>query len=184
MKNIRTVRLFQKKISFLLDVQAMKKLLVISFLTLAVFFLSASFGDSFISPIKVVQTLFGQGSDFDQLIIIDFRMPRIFMAMFTGMALAVAGAVLQGIIKNPLASPDIIGISAGGGAAVVGFLAIFSDSNHSLTVSIEWMPLAGFIGATVVGCLVYLFAWKDGVTPNRLVLIGISVSALMQAVTT
>lgn len=184
MKNIRTVRLFQKKISFLLDVQAMKKLLVISFLTLAVFFLSASFGDSFISPIKVVQTLFGQGSDFDQLIIIDFRMPRIFMAMFTGMALAVAGAVLQGIIKNPLASPDIIGISAGGGAAVVGFLAIFSDSNHSLTVSIEWMPLAGFIGATVVGCLVYLFAWKDGVTPNRLVLIGISVSALMQAITT
>ena len=74
MKNIRTVRLFHKKISFLLDVQAMKKLLVISFLTLAVFFLSASFGDSFINPFKVLQTLFGQGSDFDQLIIIDFRM--------------------------------------------------------------------------------------------------------------
>ena len=46
------------------------------------------------------------------------------------------------------------------------------------------MPLAGFIGATIVGCIVYLFAWKDGVTPNRLVLIGISVSAFMQAITT
>jgi len=184
MKQLKTVRLLQNKISFLLDVKASKKLTFISIITLAVFFFSASFGDSFINPFTVIQTLFGNGSEFDQLIIVDFRMPRIFLAAFAGMALAVAGAILQGIIKNPLASPDIIGISAGGGAAVVGFLAIFSDSNHSLTVSIEWLPLAGFIGATIVGLIVYVFAWKDGVTPARLVLIGIGVSAFMQAITT
>lgn len=184
MKQLKTVRLLQNKISFLLDVKASKKLTFISIITLAVFFFSASFGDSFINPFTVIQTLFGNGSEFDQLIIVDFRMPRIFLAAFAGMALAVAGAILQGIIKNPLASPDIIGISAGGGAAVVGFLAMFSDSNHSLTVSIEWLPLAGFIGATIVGLIVYVFAWKDGVTPTRLVLIGIGVSAFMQAITT
>jgi len=184
MKQLKTVRLLQNKISFLLDVKASKKLTFISIITLAVFFFSASFGDSFINPFTVIQTLFGKGSEFDQLIIVDFRMPRIFLAAFAGMALAVAGAILQGIIKNPLASPDIIGISAGGGAAVVGFLAMFSDSNHSLTVSIEWLPLAGFIGATFVGLIVYVFAWKDGVTPTRLVLIGIGVSAFMQAITT
>jgi len=184
MKQLKTVRLLQNKISFLLDVKASKKLTFISIMTLAVFFFSASFGDSFINPFTVIQTLFGKGSEFDQLIIVDFRMPRIFLAAFAGMALAVAGAILQGIIKNPLASPDIIGISAGGGAAVVGFLAMFSDSNHSLTVSIEWLPLAGFIGATIVGLIVYVFAWKDGVTPTRLVLIGIGVSAFMQAITT
>jgi len=184
MKQLKTIRLLQNKISFLLDVKASKKLTFISIMTLAVFFFSASFGDSFINPFTVIQTLFGKGSEFDQLIIVDFRMPRIFLAAFAGMALAVAGAILQGIIKNPLASPDIIGISAGGGAAVVGFLAIFSDSNHSLTVSIEWLPLAGFIGATFVGVIVYIFAWKDGVTPTRLVLIGIGVSAFMQAITT
>ncbi|MFC9540712.1 FecCD family ABC transporter permease [Lysinibacillus sp. NPDC056959] len=184
MKQLKTVRLLQNKISFLLDVKASKKLTFISIMTLAVFFFSASFGDSFINPFTVIQTLFGYGSEFDQLIIVDFRMPRIFLAAFAGMALAVAGAILQGIIKNPLASPDIIGISAGGGAAVVGFLAMFSDSNHSLTVSIEWLPLAGFIGATIVGLIVYVFAWKDGVTPTRLVLIGIGVSAFMQAITT
>ncbi|MEB2301247.1 iron ABC transporter permease [Lysinibacillus xylanilyticus] len=184
MKQLKTVRLLQNKISFLLDVIASKKLTFISIITLAVFFFSASFGDSFINPFTVIQTLFGNGSEFDQLIIVDFRMPRIFLAAFAGMALAVAGAILQGIIKNPLASPDIIGISAGGGAAVVGFLAIFSDSNHSLTVSIEWLPLAGFMGATIVGLIVYVFAWKDGVTPARLVLIGIGVSAFMQAITT
>ncbi|MDM5248073.1 iron ABC transporter permease [Lysinibacillus sp. G4S2] len=184
MKQLKTVRLLQNKISFLLDVKASKKLTFIGIITLAVFFFSASFGESFINPLTVIQTLFGKGSEFDQLIIVDFRMPRIFLAAFAGMALAVAGAILQGIIKNPLASPDIIGISAGGGAAVVGFLAIFSDSNHSLTVSIEWLPLAGFIGATFVGIIVYVFAWKDGVTPTRLVLIGIGVSAFMQAITT
>ncbi|MFJ7886783.1 FecCD family ABC transporter permease [Lysinibacillus xylanilyticus] len=184
MKNLKTIRLLQNKVSFLLDIKASKKLTLISIIALAVFLFSASFGDSFINPIKVLQVLIGKGSDFDQLIIVDFRMPRIFIAAFAGMALAVAGAILQGIIKNPLASPDIIGISAGGGAAVVGFLAMFSDSNHSLTVSIEWLPLAGFIGATIVGLIVYIFAWKDGVTPTRLVLIGIGVSAFMQAITT
>jgi len=184
MKQLKTVRLLQNKISFLLDVKASKKLTFISIITLAVFFFSASFGESFINPLTVIKTLLSKGSEFDQLIIVDFRMPRIFLAAFAGMALAVAGAILQGIIKNPLASPDIIGISAGGGAAVVGFLAIFSDSNHSLTVSIEWLPLAGFIGATFVGIIVYVFAWKDGVTPTRLVLIGIGVSAFMQAITT
>lgn len=184
MKNLKTIRLLQNKVSFLLDIKASKKLTLISIIALAVFFFSASFGDSFINPIKVLQVFIGKGSDFDQLIIVDFRMPRIFIAAFAGMALAVSGAILQGIIKNPLASPDIIGISAGGGAAVVGFLAIFSDSNHSLTVSIEWLPLAGFIGATIVGLIVYVFAWKDGVTPTRLVLIGIGVSAFMQAITT
>jgi len=184
MKNLKTIRLLQNKVSFLLDIKASKKLTLISIIALAVFLFSASFGDSFINPIKVLQVLIGNGSDFDQLIIVDFRMPRIFIAAFAGMALAVAGAILQGIIKNPLASPDLIGISAGGGAAVVGFLAMFSDSNHSLTVSIEWLPLAGFIGATIVGLIDYIFAWKDGVTPTRLVLIGIGVSAFMQAITT
>ncbi|MFJ7982554.1 FecCD family ABC transporter permease [Lysinibacillus xylanilyticus] len=184
MKHLKTIRLLQNKVSFLLDIKASKKLTLISIIALAVFFFSASFGDSFINPIKVLQVLIGKGSEFDQLIIVDFRMPRIFIAAFAGMALAVAGAILQGIIKNPLASPDIIGISAGGGAAVVGFLAMFSDSNHSLTVSIEWLPLAAFIGATIVGLIVYVFAWKDGVTPTRLVLIGIGVSAFMQAITT
>ncbi|MCH7322847.1 iron ABC transporter permease [Solibacillus sp. MA9] len=184
MKHFKPIRLLQNKISFLLDVRASKKISIISIIAIAVFLFSASLGESFINPVKVFQVLMGKGTEFDQLIIVDFRLPRIFIAAFAGMALAVAGAILQGIIKNPLASPDIIGISAGGSVAVVGFLAIFSDSNHSLTVSIEWLPLAGFIGATFVGMIVYLFAWKDGVTPNRLVLIGIGVSAFMQAITT
>lgn len=184
MNHFKTIRLLKDRLSFLLDIKAYKKIILLVFLTIAIFIFSASVGDSYINPLNVLQILFGGGNDFDQLVVIDFRLPRIFIAAFAGMALAVAGAILQGMIKNPLASPDIIGISAGGGAAVVAFLAIFSDSNHSLTVSIQWLPVAGFIGATSIGFLVYIFAWKDGITPIRLVLIGIGVSAFMQAMTT
>ncbi|MEX3624861.1 FecCD family ABC transporter permease [Viridibacillus arvi] len=184
MKQYRTIRLLQQKISFLLDIKATRKISLLFCLVMATFILSAAVGDSFINPLNVFQILFGGGNDFDRLVVIDFRLPRILIAAFAGMALAVAGAILQGMIKNPLASPDIIGISAGGGAAVVAFLAIFSDQNHSLTVSIQWLPIAGFIGATLIGFVVYFLAWKDGITPIRLVLIGIGVSAFMQAMTT
>jgi iron complex transport system permease protein len=88
------------------------------------------------------------------------------------------------MIRNPLASPDILGITGGAAVAVVGFLAVFSDENNALTVSIKWLPVSAFIGATVVALLVYFLAWKNGVSPIRLVLIGIGISSLMQALTT
>jgi iron complex transport system permease protein len=100
------------------------------------------------------------------------------------MSLAVAGAILQGMIRNPLASPDILGITGGAAVAVVLFFAIFSDKNNSLTISIHWLPLGAFLGATIAALLVYLLSWKNGIVPMRLVLIGIGVSALMQAGTT
>lgn len=120
----------------------------------------------------------------EQLVVTSLRLPRIIVALMVGMSLAVAGAILQGMIRNPLASPDILGITGGAAVAVVGFLAFFSDENNALTVSIKWMPLAAFIGAGVIAILVYILAWKNGVSPFRLVLIGIGVSALMQALTT
>jgi iron complex transport system permease protein len=137
-----------------------------------------------INPLTVVSVLFGGGPEMEKLIITSFRLPRIIVALMVGISLAVAGGILQGMIRNPLASPDVLGITGGAAAAVVSFLAMFSDKNHSLTVSIAWLPLAAFIGATVIGFLVYFLAWKNGVSPIRLVLIGIGISALMQAITT
>lgn len=120
----------------------------------------------------------------EQLVVTSFRLPRIIVALMVGISLAVAGGILQGMIRNPLASPDILGITGGAAVAVVGFLAFFSDENNALTVSIKWMPLAAFIGAGVIAGLVYILAWKNGVSPFRLILIGIGISALMQALTT
>ncbi|WP_010306154.1 FecCD family ABC transporter permease [Kurthia senegalensis] len=184
MKSLKTIRLGKQRVSFLLDTRASRRTIFVGCMAILAVLISASFGESFINPWHVIQALLGQGDAYNQLLVVDFRLPRILLAAFAGMALAVAGAILQGMIKNPLASPDIIGISAGGSAAVVGFLALFSNNDHVLLVSINWMPLAGFIGAMLVGLLVYVLAWKDGVTSTRLVLIGLGIATFLQAITT
>ncbi|MGB3260275.1 FecCD family ABC transporter permease [Paenisporosarcina sp.] len=149
-----------------------------------VMLISAGSGEFPLSPSKVLAALFGYGEEFDRIILIDFRLPRIMMALFVGMALAVSGAILQGITKNPLASPDLIGVTAGASFAVVLFLTLFSDENNALTVSIQWLPLFAFLGATLTALIVFALSWKNGIAPFRLLLIGIAVAAFMQAGTT
>lgn len=184
MSQYKSVRWFQGKASFLLDKKSIHVLSITVLVCAAVFILSTGMGDMKISPLSVLQVFFGGGTEMEHLVVTSFRLPRIITALLAGMSLAAAGAILQGMIRNPLASPDILGITGGAAAAVVGFLAFFSDQNNALTVSIQWMPLAAFAGAGVIALFVYLLAWKNGVTPIRLVLIGIGISALMQAFTT
>jgi iron complex transport system permease protein len=184
MSQYRNIRVGNGKISFLMD---RKSALVLSFLALVafiVFVISTGMGEMKISPFTVVKVLFGGGPEMEKLVIQSFRLPRIIIALLVGISLAVAGGILQGMIRNPLASPDILGITGGASFAVVTFLAIFSDKNNALTVSISWLPLAAFMGAAIIALLVYIFAWKNGVSPVRLVLIGIGLSTLMQALTT
>ncbi|WP_456273431.1 FecCD family ABC transporter permease [Bacillus sp. AK031] len=184
MKRYTSKRLLNEQLSFLIDLSAVKKILILFAVTALIFILSTGLGDMNIKPWTVVAIFFGGGTELEQLVVQSFRLPRIIIALLAGMSLAIAGALLQGMVRNPLASPDIIGITGGAGAAVVGFLAVFSDENNALTVSIQWLPLAAFMGAAVVAFLVYFLAWKNGVSPVRLVLIGIGISALMQAIIT
>lgn len=168
----------------LVDISAMKKIMILGVITLLVLIMSTGIGDLKIAPWKVVSVFFGGGTSLEQLVVTSFRLPRIIIALLAGMALAVAGGILQGMIRNPLASPDIIGITGGAGAAVVAFLTLFSNDDNTLMVSIKWMPVAAFVGAAVIAFLVYFLAWRKGVSPVRLVLIGIGISALTQALTT
>ncbi|QXJ37056.1 putative siderophore transport system permease protein YfhA [Parageobacillus caldoxylosilyticus] len=173
-----------KSISFLVDKKAITISLILLAVSVVIFLVSAGSGEMYISPLEVAKTLFGNGSDMNEIVIYTFRLPRILVALLAGMSFAVAGAILQGMIRNPLASPDVLGITGGAAAAVVTFLTLFSDKNNSLTISIHWLPLGAFVGATVTALLVYMLAWKNGMAPLRLVLIGIAISALMQALTT
>lgn len=184
MSKYKNFRLFNERISFLLDRKAIITFIILFFITAAVFVISTGAGEMTIHPLTVVKVLFGAGPEMETLVIQSFRLPRIIIALMVGISLAVAGGILQGMIRNPLASPDVLGITGGAAFAVVSFLGMFSDKNHSLTVSIAWLPLAAFIGAGVVALLVYFLAWKNGVSPIRLVLIGIGISTLMQALTT
>ncbi|QCR31086.1 iron ABC transporter permease [Lysinibacillus sp. SGAir0095] len=184
MSKYKNIRLLNGKLSVLVDRKAISIITVLAIITFAVFVISAGLGEMKINPLTVIKVLFGAGPETEQLVITSFRLPRIIVALVVGISLAVAGGILQGMIRNPLASPDVLGITGGAAVAVVSFLSIFSDQNHSLTVSIAWLPLVAFIGAGVIGFLVYFLAWKNGVSPIRLVLIGIGISALMQALTT
>lgn len=140
-------------------------------------------GEQYFSPWKVFNILLGNSDSFESMVVESFRMPRILISILVGISLAVAGAILQSILRNPLASPDVTGITGGASVAVVLFLALFSNDSNVLTVSIHWMPLAAFIGATIIAFLLYILAWKNGLSPFRLVLIGIGLWALTKALT-
>ncbi|MFS1518852.1 FecCD family ABC transporter permease [Bacillus sp. SCS-151] len=178
------LRVGKQKISLILDRHAIKITALFLMLLLLLFLISSGMGEQFLQPLRVVAILLGQGDAYEQLVVQSFRMPRILIAILVGMSLAVAGAILQAIVRNPLASPDIIGISGGASVAVVFFLVIFSDANNALTVSIKWLPLSAFAGATIVTFLLYILAWKNGLSAIRLVLIGISLWAFTKALTT
>ncbi|WP_238653292.1 FecCD family ABC transporter permease [Paenibacillus piscarius] len=136
-------------------------------------------GNDYISPLGVLQTIFGTGQGEYDFVIMTLRLPRVLTALLVGSALGISGAILQGVIRNPLASPDIIGITGGASAAAVAFITFFSGS-----VSIRLLPAAAVAGALVVSLLVYALSWQKGVTPIRLVLIGIGLSAAAKAATT
>ncbi|KZO00805.1 FecCD family ABC transporter permease [Pseudobacillus badius] len=184
MKKSFPLRLGKGSMSLLLDQRAVWINAIFVFLLLITFLVSTGMGEQFLQPWRVLTVLFGQGDDFEQLIVHSFRLPRILISVLVGMSLAAAGAILQAVVRNPLASPDIIGITGGASVAVVLFLTLFTDRSNALTVSIQWLPLSAFIGAAIVTFLLYLLAWKDGLSPTRLVLIGVGLWALMKSLTT
>ncbi|MBU8711764.1 iron ABC transporter permease [Brevibacillus parabrevis] len=149
--------------------------LAVAALILAVFCLSLG---SVSIPIRdVVLSLVGMNGEGSDLIITQFRLPRIVAALLIGAALAVSGSLLQGVIRNPLASPDLLGVTGGASVAVVAFMTAFTS------YSIHYVPIIAIAGAFAAASVNYSFAWKKGVTPSRLVLIGIGISTAMSALT-
>jgi len=107
------------------------------------------------------------------------RMPRLLMAFMVGGALAEAGMLFQTMVRNQLASPDVMGVTGGASAAAVWFMTAAVSS-----LSAFWLPLAAMAGGLAGGGLVYLLARKDGLSPTRLILVGIGIAAVMTAFTT
>ncbi|MBK5443206.1 MULTISPECIES: iron ABC transporter permease [unclassified Peribacillus] len=116
------------------------------------------------------------------LVIFEFRLPRIVIAALVGIGLGIAGTVMQGVTRNDLADPGILGINAGAGAAIVIFMFFFQIS-YSNGLGDSWfsiliMPLFGFVGGAAAAGLIYLFSWRNGVLDmQRLILTGIAISS-------
>ena len=156
-----------------------RKFFGISFILIALIiimiFISLRTGVISISFQEVIETIFQQGSDRNKLVLFEFRLPGIILAILIGIGLAVSGAILQGITQNELADPGIMGINTGAGLAVVLYLFL---SREGFVVSSIWMmPVAAMIGALFAAFLIYILAWKKGVSPIRLILVGIGINA-------
>ncbi|MBE1442444.1 FecCD family ABC transporter permease [Paenibacillus sp. OAS669] len=178
MKQYVPLRTKQGRLSILMHKKTMWVSLALLSACLLIAILSTGMGELYISPWNVVLSLLGAGSDDYSMVIQKLRLPRILVGLLAGASLAAAGAMLQGIVRNPLASPDIMGVTGGASVAAVGFLTYFAGS-----LSIRWLPVAALIGGAAVSIVLYLLAWKRGITPFRLILVGVGMSSLMSAAT-
>lgn len=123
---------------------------------------------------EIVSTLWNRSDGVNYQILFNIRLPRILLGALVGGCFAVSGTILQGVMRNPLASPGIIGVSAGGGLA--GVLVMLALPQFGFLL----VP-AAFCGSLTTAFLVYLLAWKRGVSPVRLILAGVAVSAMLGA---
>jgi len=156
-------------------------------LTLLAAYISLTNGEFDMTIGDVVRTLLRihPVRDYD-LVIFQFRLPRIVIAALVGLGLGMAGAVLQGVTRNGLADPGVLGINAGAGAAIVLFTFAFAGSGvagHTGTMAVLAMPLFGLVGGLGTALAIYLFSWQNGrLNPRLLILAGIALGMGLSAV--
>ncbi|EGO64527.1 FecCD family ABC transporter permease [Acetonema longum] len=141
-------------------------------LLLGMIFSGILWGAVAVSWQEIWQVLTGRTTGENYQIIYNIRLPRVLLGAMVGMNLALSGCVLQGIMRNPLADPGIIGVSAGAGLAAMIIMILLPE----MTLLV---PIAAFIGALLALCLVLVLAWNKGVQPLPMVLAGVAVAALL-----
>ncbi|GAB3440183.1 FecCD family ABC transporter permease [Actinophytocola sediminis] len=149
--------------------------IALAVLAAALVITALSVGTVAISPDEVLRALAGSGTRRAEYIVNEVRAPRALTGALAGAAFGISGAVFQGLIRNPLASPDIIGITMGASAAAVVAIVVFGATGAPVSVS-------AFCGALGTAVLIYLLAWRRGMNGYRLVLVGIAVAAVLSSV--
>ena len=149
-------------------------LLLFAAATLAGVVVSVAQGAAVIPPGQVLSILWNPTDQTADQIVWNMRLPRALTGAMVGSNLAVAGAILQAVMRNPLADPHIIGISAGAGITGIAVLVLFPTMTYLMT------PVA-FLGAMAAAGAIYVLAWKNGIKPVRIILAGVAVSAFLSA---
>ncbi len=149
-------------------------LFILTAVMVAGFLVSVSLGALKISVSDVLRAIFIEQEGTNRQIIWNIRLPRTIVAGLVGMCLAISGAILQGVMRNPLAAPNIIGVSSGAAVAAMVVMIVLPHFFYLITP-------AAFVGAFTATILIYLLAWKNGIKPMRLVLAGVAVSAMLGA---
>ncbi|MFB4328723.1 FecCD family ABC transporter permease [Paenibacillus sp. CR_12] len=153
---------------------------VLGALIILVFLISMNTGVIRLSPLEVIKTLFGGGTDKQELVLFEFRLPRIVISLLIGAGLAISGCVMQGISRNELADPGILGINAGAGLMVMLFISFFPST---AAAPVFLLPVLALIGAGGTAALICVLAYKknQGFKPTGLLLTGIAVASGISA---
>lgn len=133
---------------------------------------SLSIGAVWINPFEAVKSLFTQ----DNFILNEYRIPRMILAIIVGSSLAISGALIQGVVRNALASPDVIGITKGASLSAVSIIMLFPSAPLFI------LPFGSFAGALCVSLILTLLIAKFNVKGSKLALIGLAIGAICTAV--
>lgn len=163
-----------------------KKIIVLVILigiTFVISVLSINSGKMSVSPGDVWQVILGKGTAQQQLIVFEFRIPRIILAIFVGIGMGISGVIMQSLLKNDMASPGTLGISSGSGLFVLIYIVVF----HSESVfSAYALPILSFIGGILSALLIFFLSYKRNrdMSPTTLILTGVAVGSGYSALTT
>ncbi|MBA8826579.1 iron complex transport system permease protein [Saccharopolyspora lacisalsi] len=165
-------------VSTVLRLRPLLVLLGVLLVLVAVFAVNIGLGTYPISPARVVTVLFGGGDHYDQLVVFTLRMPRSLTGLLVGAALGLSGAIMQAIARNPLASPDILGISGGAGVAATATIVFGGGSGLGGLLAAAGLPVVALLGGVGTAVVLYLLAYRGGIDSFRLVLVGVGINAL------
>jgi iron complex transport system permease protein len=136
--------------------------------------LALGVGEYPVPPTQVVSVLTGQDRSFASVLVLQWRMPRILLAILIGAALGVSGAIFQALTRNPLGSPDVIGFDFGAYTGALIAIAVLGGGYYTVAVS-------AVVGGLATAVVVYLLSYKNGVAGFRLIIVGIAVSAVLSS---
>jgi len=157
-----------------------RQLLAVGGLALAILVLAVvalGTGDYPLSVVEVVRAMFATDGGFDTTIVLEWRLPRVLVALVFGAALALSGAIFQSLTRNPLGSPDIIGFATGSYTGALLVITVAGDSYFSTAGG-------AIAGGLLSAAAVYLLAYRRGIQGFRLIIVGIAVTAMLHAVNT
>ncbi|MGY1747178.1 FecCD family ABC transporter permease [Blastococcus sp. SYSU D00695] len=149
---------------------------------LAVGAVSLGRGDYPIPVGEVLRTLVGLGEGSSEFIVLELRAPRVVVGLLVGLALGVSGALFQTFARNPLASPDVLGITQGASVGAVAAIVLSGTTTAGELLGGLGIPVAALLGALVAGLLLFVLTWRSGIEGFRLVLVGIALWSLGSAV--
>ena len=173
---VRALRLAVPPFSALLRPRLIAVSAALALAVFLVFCWGISIGDYPVSPVGVAKALVDRGDPGTLLVVRELRLPRAVVGLLVGIAFGISGALFQTMTRNPLASPDMIGLTEGAGTAVVAGI-VWGWDNH---VSVQTL---GLLGASGTALAVYLLSWRRGSTGYRIILIGIGVSWICSSAT-